>query len=263
MALWQAREHPSRIYGWFAFTTAMVVCELPMAAGSAIIYWLTWYFATGLPTDSSTVGYVLLMTLCMFLFMTSWGQWICAFAPSFTVISNILPFWFVAFSLFNGVVRPYAQLPVFWRYWMYYLNPSTYWIGGVLAATLQGVPVRCTAEETGRFDPPPGQTCASYAGGFAQSAGGYLVDPGATAGCQYCPYRSGDEYLATLNLSPGDKWPYFGVFLAFCVSNWALVYLFIYTVRIRGWSFGFGFVFGEVGRVGDWLRGVIGGKEKE
>lgn len=32
------------------------------------------------------------------------------------------------FSLFNGVVRPYDMLPVFWRYWMYYVNPSTYWV---------------------------------------------------------------------------------------------------------------------------------------
>lgn len=30
------------------------------------------------------------------------------------------------FGLFNGVVRPYAQLSVFWRYWLYYIIPSTY-----------------------------------------------------------------------------------------------------------------------------------------
>jgi len=39
----------------------------------------------------------------------------------------VLPFFFVMFSLFNGVVRPYSMLPVFWRYWMYWVNPSTYW----------------------------------------------------------------------------------------------------------------------------------------
>ncbi|KAI9879799.1 MAG: hypothetical protein M1823_006796, partial [Watsoniomyces obsoletus] len=30
-ALWEAREHPSRTYGWFAFCTAQVVAEIPMA----------------------------------------------------------------------------------------------------------------------------------------------------------------------------------------------------------------------------------------
>lgn len=118
MALWQAREHPSRIYGWFAFTTAQVVGEIPPAIIGAVVYYVLWYFPTGLPTDSSTAGYVFLMTLLFFFFQASWGQWITAFAPSFTVISNVLPFFFVMFSLFNGVVRPYSMLPVFWKYWM-------------------------------------------------------------------------------------------------------------------------------------------------
>lgn len=89
MALWQARELPSRIYGWFAFTTAQVVAEIPIAVVGSVLYWLLWYFPTGLPTDSSTAGYVFLMTMLFFFFQASWGQWICAFAPSFTVISNV------------------------------------------------------------------------------------------------------------------------------------------------------------------------------
>ena len=56
------------------------------------------------------------------------------------------------FGLFNGVVRPYNMMPVFWRYWMYYVNPSTYWIGGVLSATLTGIPVQCQESETAIFD---------------------------------------------------------------------------------------------------------------
>jgi ATP-binding cassette, subfamily G (WHITE), member 2, SNQ2 len=118
MALWQAREHPSRIYGWLAFTTAQVIAEVPIAIVCSVIYFIPWYFPAGLPADSSTAGYVFLMTMLFWLFMSSWGQWICAFAPSFTVISNVLPFFFVMVSLFNGVVRPYAMLPAFWRYWM-------------------------------------------------------------------------------------------------------------------------------------------------
>lgn len=128
-ALWEAREYPSRIYGWIAFCTAQVVAEIPMAIISSVIYWLLWYFPTNLPRDSETAGYMFLMTMLFYLFMSSWGQWICAFAPSFTVISNTLPFFFVMVSIFNGIVRPYAQLPVFWRYWMckfclFTLSPS-------------------------------------------------------------------------------------------------------------------------------------------
>jgi ATP-binding cassette subfamily G (WHITE) protein 2 (SNQ2) len=255
MALWQARELPSRIYGWFAFTTAQVVAEIPIAVVSSVVYWVLWYFPTGLPTDSATAGYVFLMTLLFFLFISSWGQWICAFAPSFTVISNVLPFFFVMFGLFNGVVRPFEMMPVFWRSWMYYLNPSTYWIGGVLAATLDGIPVSCADAETAVFNAPPGMTCGSYAGPFLQRATGYLVDPQAETQCRYCPYSVGNDYLASLNISAGDKWRDFGIFLAFCVSNWALVYFFVWSVRIKGWSFGFATVFGGLAKGVARLRG--------
>lgn len=105
LALWQVREHPSRIYGWVAFTTAQVIAKIPIAVVCSVLYFL-WYFPSGLPTDSSAAGYVFLMTLLFFFFLNSWGQWICAFAPSLTVINNVLPFFCVMVSLFNGVLGP-------------------------------------------------------------------------------------------------------------------------------------------------------------
>ncbi|KAI1093939.1 ABC-2 type transporter-domain-containing protein [Rostrohypoxylon terebratum] len=254
MALWEAREYPSRIYGWVAFCTANIVAELPAAVLSGVIYWALWCWPTGLASDSFVAGYSFLMTVLVFLYMNSWGQWICAFAPSFTVISNVLPFFFVMFGLFNGVVQSYSMLNIFWRSWVYWANPATYWIGGMLAATLDGVPVQCASSETARFDVPQNQTCQSYAGEFAQTAGGYLLNPDATSDCHYCPYSNGNQYLTTLNISSDDKWRNFGIFLAFCFSNWMLVYFFIYTVRVRGWSFGLGRVFGTLGKFVGVLR---------
>jgi ATP-binding cassette subfamily G (WHITE) protein 2 (SNQ2) len=62
-ALWEARELPSRIYGWVAFCTAQVVTEIPAAIIGAVIYWAFWYWPIGLPSDASTSGYVFLMTM--------------------------------------------------------------------------------------------------------------------------------------------------------------------------------------------------------
>ncbi|KAI9817891.1 MAG: hypothetical protein M1827_001010 [Pycnora praestabilis] len=256
-ALWEVRELPSRIYGWFAFCTANVLAEIPPAIVGALVYWLLWYYPTGLPRDSSTAGYTFLMTMLFFLFQASWGQWICAFAPSFTVISNVLPFFFVMFSLFNGVVRPYSQISVFWRYWLYYLNPSTYWIGGVLAATLDGIPVQCQESELAYFNPPSGQTCGNYAANFLSAAPGYLMNPDSTTTCGYCQYSTGNDYLLTLNIEPKDKWGYFGIFLGFVISNMALVYFFIWSVRIKGWSFGLGKLFALGGKSINALKGVL------
>ena len=70
-SLWEAREMPSRIYNWVAFCTANVVTEVPIAILGAVIYWVLWYLPTGLPTDSSTAGYVFLMTILFFLFQAS------------------------------------------------------------------------------------------------------------------------------------------------------------------------------------------------
>ena len=62
-AIWEARELPSKIYGWQAFCTANVVAEIPIAILGGTIYWALWYWAAGLPTDSSTAGYVYLMSI--------------------------------------------------------------------------------------------------------------------------------------------------------------------------------------------------------
>jgi ATP-binding cassette subfamily G (WHITE) protein 2 (SNQ2) len=62
-AIWEVRELPSKIYGWQAFCTASIVAEIPIAIVGASIYWALWYWPTGLPTDSSTAGYVYLMTV--------------------------------------------------------------------------------------------------------------------------------------------------------------------------------------------------------
>ncbi|KAE8397213.1 ABC-2 type transporter-domain-containing protein [Aspergillus pseudonomiae] len=265
-ALWEAREYPSRIYGWFAFCTANVVCEIPMAIVSALIYWLLWYYPVGFPTDSSSAGYVFLMSMLFFLFQASWGQWICAFAPSFTVISNVLPFFFVMVNLFNGIVRPYKDYPVFWKYWMYYVNPVTWWLRGVISSVFPSVHIECASKEATHFNPPPGSTCQQYAGNFVSNIAGvgYLVNPDATEDCQYCPFANGTEYMNTLNVHDGDKWRCFGIFLAFVIINWALVYFFIYTVRVRGWSFGMGYLFGGLGMIIDGVKKVFSKKsEKE
>lgn len=248
-SLWEFREYPSRIYGWVAFCTANVVCEVPAAIVSSVIYYVLWYFPVGLPTDASSAGYVFLMSMLFFLFMASWGQWITAFAPSFTVIANTLPFFFVMVSLFNGIVRPYSAYPVFWKYWMYYANPITWWLRGVLSATLPSVdPIVCAAQETTRFHPPSGKSCAEYAGEYIKEIGaGYLMPSSDANICEYCPYKNGSEYMGNLNVHPDDKWHCFGIFLSFVVINWFLVYFMIYTVRIRGWSFGIGWVFGLLG----------------
>lgn len=249
-ALWEARELPSRIYGWVAFCTAELVAEVPSAIIGGIIYWAIYFWAVYPGPSSMSAGYTLVMTIAWFFFQASFGQWLTAFAPSYTVISNVLPLFFLQIAMFNGIMRPYPQLPPPWKWFIYYVNPATYWLQGMLAATVSGVQIKCTEDELTLFNPPPNQTCGSYASDLIRDMGvGYLTNPDATSACEYCQYATGDEYLATVNVQHSYMWRDFGIFVAFCVSNWALVYLFIYTTRLKGWTFGFGPLFDVGGKI--------------
>lgn len=62
--------------------------------------------------------------------------------------------------------------------------------------------------------------------------------------------------MRTLNVHEGDKWTGFGIFLAFVVINWALVYFMIYTVRVKGWTFGIGTVVGALEKGVSWVGGL-------
>lgn len=93
-----------------------------------------------------------------------------------------------------------------------------------------------------------------YAGQYAKMAGGYFLNPGASNDCQYCQLSVGNQYLEMLNIKASDKWQDFGIFLVFVCTNWMLVYFFIYTVRIRGWRFGLGYIFGPLSNAIDKIK---------
>jgi len=42
-----------------------------------------------------------------------------------------------------------------------------------------------------------------------------------------------------------------------------LVYFFIYTVRIKGWGFGFGYLFGGLGKLSGLVQKPFKGKKKD
>jgi len=65
--LWETRELPSRVYGWFAFTTANVVCDIPYAIVFSVIYFVTWYFPVGFPSEASVSGFVFFIILVYFV----------------------------------------------------------------------------------------------------------------------------------------------------------------------------------------------------
>jgi ATP-binding cassette subfamily G (WHITE) protein 2 (SNQ2) len=74
---------------------------------------------------------------------TSIGQAIAAYSPNafFAALANPI---IIGGALINfcGVVVLYSQIQAFWRYRMYYLDPSTYLIGGLLEPVVWDVGVK-------------------------------------------------------------------------------------------------------------------------
>ena len=107
---------------------------------------------------------------------------------------------------------------------MYYVTPFRYLLAGFLGVAVHGRPVNCAPNEFARFSPPPGQTCESYTQAFIAQAGGY-VQNGTNGLCEFCQYSNGDEFAAGFNIYYKDKWFHYGVFWAFCVFNFIVVFV--------------------------------------
>ncbi|KAJ5684823.1 uncharacterized protein N7477_001168 [Penicillium maclennaniae] len=233
--IWLAREGPSGVYSWVAFSTAQIITEIPYAIVSGVIFYVMYYFMVGLPLGFAA-GYSFLMFFLFFLFATSWGQWIAALSADSMVAATLMPFFIIMCELFNGILRPHEQMPAFWKYTMYYITPFTYWIGGVLTSVLRGTPVVCNESELTLFESPPHMTCGDYASPWLTSTGvGYLSNPESSGICGYCEYSYGDDYLSGIGLDDSVIWPYFGIFLAFTIANYLMVYLLVYLRSVAKW----------------------------
>jgi hypothetical protein len=96
------------------------------------------------------------------------------------------------------------------------LTPFKYLLEGFLALLVTGQEIRCETNEMAIFPPPPGQDCQTYAGQFAQQAGGY-VEAQPDGNCGFCQYATGDAFAASFNVFPQYIWHHVGIhLLQFC-----------------------------------------------
>lgn len=101
-------------------------------------------------------------------------------------------------------------------------------MGSLLTFTTWSADVSCSSHEFAVFDPPANQTCADYLTAYQQGMGAAsnLVNPDATAGCRVCQYRTGADYLKTINIKDEYYgWRDAGIVVIFAISSYALVFL--------------------------------------
>lgn len=225
--IFEAREKKSKMYSWFAFVTGLVVSELPYLCICAVLYFVCWYYTVGFPSASSRAGGTFFVMLMYEFVYTGIGQFIAAYAPNAVFASLANPLIIGTLVSFCGVLVPYASINVFWRYWMYYLNPFNYLMGSMLVFDVWGVPVKCKKSELAIFDTPNGETCEAYLSNYMKADGilSNLLNPDATSGCEVCQYANGSDYLSTINLNAYSYgWRDAGIVVLFAISSYGLVY---------------------------------------
>jgi ATP-binding cassette, subfamily G (WHITE), member 2, SNQ2 len=223
--IFQSRENNSKIYSWFAFTTAAVIAEFPYSIVAGSVYFCIWWFGTiGRHVNPFASGYTFIMLMLFELYYVGFGQAIASFAPNELLASLLVPFFFLFVVSFCGVVVPYVALPYFWRSWMYWVTPFHYLAEGFLAIATHNQPVVCEMTEFARFSPPAGKTCQEYTRQHTLAMGGY-VQTGLDGFCELCAYKNGDEYSKGFNVFYSHIWRDFGITLGFVVFNFAVVYV--------------------------------------
>ncbi|KAF1817636.1 hypothetical protein P152DRAFT_470035 [Eremomyces bilateralis CBS 781.70] len=225
--VFETREKKSKTYHWLAFIVAECVSEIPWLIICGTVYFACWYFTAGFPVQASISGQIYVQMLLYEFLYTAIGQAIATYSPNAYFASLLNPVIIGAVLInFCGVVVPYDQIVVFWRYWIYYLNPFSYLVGGLLAALLWDVPVNCKGSELTDIPLPSGQTCGEYMSAFLGNNAGYIVDGNSTSSCQYCPYKAGAEYAQTFNLKAKYYgWRDVGITALFCIASYGLVVL--------------------------------------
>ncbi|KAE8225748.1 hypothetical protein CF319_g1535 [Tilletia indica] len=218
------REQSSKMYTGTVFAIGQMIAELPFSVVCAVIYFVLFYYVSGFQTDSSKAGYFFAFVMLNEVFSVTLAQGIAAISPNVYIATLVNPFILLIFDLFCGVTVPKPSIPGFWKAWLYEINPYTRLIGGLIINEMEGLKVTCAPREFAIFQPLTGQTCLQYAGSFVQNFGGYLNNPNATTGCEYCKYARGEDFLPSVGLSH-TKGREIGIFAAFCVSNIIIVLL--------------------------------------
>ncbi|OQD80303.1 hypothetical protein PENANT_c037G10701 [Penicillium antarcticum] len=225
--IYDAREKKSKMYSWVAFVTGLIVSEFPYLCICAVLYFACWYYPVWrLPHDSDRSGAIFFIMLIYELIYTGIGQFIAAYSPNPTFAALVNPLVISFLVLFCGVFVPYNQLNVFWRYWMYWLNPFNYVVSGMLTFGIWDAKVTCNEDEFAYFDPTNG-TCGQYLSNYMAGNGWRinLLNPDATSACKVCQYRNGSDYLTTLNINHYYVgWRDAAICVIFAISGYALVF---------------------------------------
>ncbi|GAA5893100.1 hypothetical protein JCM6882_003886 [Rhodosporidiobolus microsporus] len=213
------REASSKTYSAPTFAVSQILAELPYSLLCSVVFFVLFYYMIGLNPSSDRAGYTFLFIFLLENYSVILGQAVAALSPNEFIAETSIPFLLIIFTIYCGVSVPPEDLIPFWRTWAYPLNPFRWLVEGTMVNEMHDLEVVCTTRELRVFDPPSGQTCYEWAGAYIEAATGYLTNPDAVSGCEYCQYRVADEFAESYGWSFENRWRNWGIFCAFTAFN--------------------------------------------
>ncbi|KAG7121341.1 Peptidyl-prolyl cis-trans isomerase D like protein [Verticillium longisporum] len=224
-ALYEVRERPSKIYRWSAFLLSNVVVEFVWNTAAAVLFFFCWYyparFFKNTTSDDVTIrGFTTFLFIWqLFLWISTVSQFVIAAIEHADLASVPAALICIMALCFCGIGTVRSTLPAIWADFMYRVSPMTYLASGALSTALHGSEVVCRPEEVVRIPAQAAMSCAEFLEPYSQRFSGYLVDVSDDGMCGWCPMSTTDDYLATFEISFGDRWRNFGIGWVFILFN--------------------------------------------
>lgn len=235
--LYEVRESQSNTFHWAALLLSQFLAELPYHLVFSTFLYIGFYFPIGYERGASVAGYFFFIYCILFqLYYVSFALMVIYFSPNAASASVITSMLFSFMVAFCGVIQPKEAMSGFWTF-MWKVSPYTYFIQAYMAAVFHDRPVRCKDYEFNYLEPAQGQTCGQYMARFLEDHAGYINNPDATTGCQYCQFSIGDEFLRTVSTSHAYKWRNVGFICAFIIFNIFAMLGMYYLFRVSTWKF--------------------------
>ncbi|KAI9492436.1 ABC-2 type transporter-domain-containing protein [Zychaea mexicana] len=215
------REYAARFYGWLPFTISTLLVEIPYILVLCVLFMCGTYWTAGLVNTPEACGYFYLMLVLFIFWAVTLGFVLGGLTENPYIAAILDPLVITTVIIFAGMAQTEYSLPRFWSAWMYWLDPFHYVMEGYAVNELENLPVECNDRDLFKFSPPANQTCGEYMQDFfADGGSGYIVNPSTSTQCEYCTYRTAEEYYSgTYGWDAIHKWRNIGILCIFVVFN--------------------------------------------
>ncbi|KAE8367266.1 ABC-2 type transporter-domain-containing protein [Aspergillus caelatus] len=235
-SIFEARER-NGIYDYKALLSALFLVEIPCQIIIFTFIFIVSYWTFGFASTPSIAGFIYFMYLLFAFFGLGFTYLMAALFPNPTMAGYAMSLFWVILLMFSGAANPRSGLNDFYRPWLFWADPMTYFFEPTVSTVLHGIQAQCAPQDMAVFDPPSGQSCMDYVAAYLDGNPGYLANPNATQNCNFCPYSTGDDLARSLHFFYGSRWRDWAVFLGFGLTNTLLTFLatWIIRVKIRQW----------------------------